>query len=193
MKTGLFFGSFNPVHVGHLIIAESMLQLADLDEVWLVVSPQNPFKQKKDLLDHHHRLEMVNVATHSNIRVKGSDVEFGLPMPSYTIDTLRYLNELYPDHQFSLMIGEDNLAGLKKWKEGDILMRDYQFFVYPRIGSESVDLSAYPDNIQKVDAPIIGISSTKIRQRIKEGLSIRYWVVDEVRQIIEERGYYRTS
>lgn len=190
MKTGLFFGSFNPVHVGHLIIAESMLQLADLDEIWLVVSPQNPFKEKKGLLDHHHRLEMVNVATHSNIRVKGSDVEFGLPMPSYTIDTLRFLKKEYPEHQFSLMIGEDNLAGLKKWKESEELLT-YPIFVYPRIGSDPVEMDSYPNNVQQVAAPIIGISSTKIRKRIKEGLSIRYWVVDEVRQIIEERGYYR--
>lgn len=191
MKTGLFFGSFNPVHVGHLIIAESMLQLAELDEIWLIVSPQNPFKEKKDLLDHHHRLEMVNMATNSNIRVKGSDVEFGLPLPSYTIDTLQFLDKEYPKHNFSIMIGEDNLAGLKKWKESEALLSNYPFFVYPRIGANPVDLKDFPETVKKVAAPIVGISSTKIRERIKQGLSVRYWVVDEVRQIIEERGYYQ--
>ena len=191
MKVGLFFGSFNPVHFGHLIIAESMLQLAELDEVWLIVSPQNPFKEKKDLLDHHHRLEMVNVATHNNLRVNGSDVEFGLPIPSYTIDTMRFLDKEYPNHEFAIMIGEDNLAGLNKWKDSEALLRDYPFFVYPRINSNPVDFADYPETVKQVDAPIVGISSTQIRRRIKAGFSIRYWVVDEVRQIIEERGYYQ--
>jgi len=190
-KIGLFFGSFNPVHVGHLILAESMFKHTELDEIWMVISPQNPFKAKKGLLDHHLRLKMVELATKGNKRIKASDVEFGLPKPSYTIDTLRHLKKTQPEKQFIVIIGEDNLKGLPNWKDSEELLREYVFYVYPRLGAEQVDWSL--PNVNRVEAPIIGISSTQIRNRIENGDSIRYFVVNKVRKIIEEGEFYKKN
>jgi len=189
MKIGLYFGSFNPVHVGHLIIAESILELTNLEEIWMIVSPLNPFKEQKELLDHYKRLEMVKIATRGNKKIKGSNVEFDLPIPSYTIDTLRYLEEKTRNKTFSLIMGEDNLEGLDKWKESKELIRNYSIYVYPRLGY-TTDKYKDHDNIHRLKAPIIELSSTKIRRKIAEKASIRYLVVEKVRQKIEKEGWY---
>lgn len=191
-KIGLYFGSFNPVHIGHLIIAESILGITDLEEIWMVVSPQNPFKAKKGLLDHHARLELIEMATKGNKAVKGSSVEFDLPIPSYTIDTLRHLSKVHPDYQFSILMGEDNLEHLDKWKESDELIYNYPIYVYPRLNYFSNKFD-HITGVQKVKAPIIELSSTSIREKIQKGESIRYVVKDEVRQLIEERNYYKSN
>lgn len=178
-KIGLFFGSFNPIHIGHLILANYILEHSDMQELWFVVSPQNPFKEKKSLLNDHNRLDMVQLAIKNYQKMRASNVEFSLPTPSYTIDTLTYLQEKYPDYSFSLIMGEDNLGSLHKWKNYDLLLQNYQVIVYPRIFGE--DISSSPNvtqlknhhNIHKIDAPIIELSATEIRNMIKSGKNVR--------------------
>ncbi len=189
MNIGLYFGSFNPVHVGHLIIAESILDLTNLQEIWMIVSPLNPFKEQKDLLDHQKRLELVKLATRGNSKIKGSNVEFDLPIPSYTIDTLRYLEKTTRKKTFSLIMGEDNLEGLHKWKESEELIQNYSIYVYPRLGYTTTQYEN-TESIRKVKAPIIELSSTKIRQKLSNNTSIRYLVVEKVRKKIEKEGWY---
>jgi len=191
MKIGLYFGSFNPVHVGHLIIAESILAMADIDEIWMIVSPLNPFKEKKDLLDHHIRLDLVKTATRGNKKITGSDIEFGLPIPSYTIDTLRHLEANTRNKTFALIMGEDNLEGLHKWKESKVLVNDYDIYVYPRMGHHTTRFDNN-ERIKRIDAPIIELSSTKVRKKIAQNESIRYIVVENVRKKIIKEGYYRS-
>lgn len=190
IKTALYFGSFNPVHVGHLIIAESILDSTEIDEVWMVVSPLNPFKEKKGLLDHRKRLELIEMATRSNSRVFGSDIEFDLPIPSYTIDTLAHLKKKGLKRAFSVIMGEDNLQGLHKWKNYEELISEHDVYVYPRLGYETDNLKEV-SSIKRVKAPIIEISSTAIRQRIKEGGSIKYLTLERVEQRILEEGWYK--
>lgn len=194
MKIGLYFGSFNPIHMGHLIIAESLLEATDIHEVWFVVSPLNPFKESKDLLAEAHRLKMVELAINNNARLRASDIEFNLTKPSYTIDTLRHLVSIDPKHEFSIIMGEDNLSFLHKWKAIDQLLRDYDIWVYPRLNSLERDdaLRDHP-RIKMVDAPIIEISATKIRTNQSEGKSIRYLVPDAVKEIIDANGWYRST
>jgi len=191
MKIGLYFGSFNPVHVGHLIIAESILAMTDIDEIWMIVSPLNPFKEKKDLLDHHIRLDLVRTATRGNKRIKGSDIEFGLPIPSYTIDTLRHLEANTRNKTFALIMGEDNLEGLHKWKESKALVNNYDIYVYPRMEHHTTRFDNN-ERIKRVDAPIIELSSTKVRKKIAQNESIRYIVVENVRKKILKEGYYQS-
>lgn len=190
MNVGLFFGSFNPIHVGHLIIANHLVENTNLDEVWLVVSPQNPFKKKSNLLSEYDRLHLVNLAIENNLKLRSCDIEFGMPKPSYTIDTLIYLEEKYPHYNFSLIIGGDNLPTLDKWKNGDILKRDYDIFVYERAGYQ-VDRKEYDENIIFVDAPLMYISSSFIRQALKEGKSCKYMLTEKVREYIAEMNWYR--
>lgn len=192
MKIGLFFGSFNPIHIGHLILANYILEHSDMNELWFVVSPQNPFKEKKTLLNDHYRLDMVELAIRKYPKMRASDIEFHLPKPSYTIDTLAYLKEKYPHYSFALIMGEDNLEGLHKWKNADYLVDNHQIIVYPRISEESESESKYAQhkNIHKIDAPIIELSATEIRRMIKERKNIRPMVPPEVFDFLDKKGFY---
>ena len=189
MKIGLFFGSFNPVHVGHLIIANHVANNTDLKQVWFVVSPQNPFKQSSSLLNEYNRLHMIKSAIDGENKLRASSVEFKLPKPSFTVDTLAYLAEKYPEHEFSLILGSDGFQNLNKWKNYEILVKNYSFFIYKRPGFEiKQDWGA---NITLLTAPLLEISSTRIRDIVKEKKSIRFLVPDTVKDEIEANGYYR--
>ena len=189
MKIGLFFGSFNPIHTGHLIIANYMANLTVLDEVWFVVSPHNPFKEKKSLGNMYDRLEMVNLALEDAERLRASDIEFKLPQPSYTIDTLTHLAEKYPRHEFALIMGEDNLVGLHKWKNADIILRDYKIIVYPRIGHDAGELRNHP-SVTMTDTPMMELSSSFLRQAVQEKKSIKFYTPDKVIDFIDKKGLY---
>jgi nicotinate-nucleotide adenylyltransferase len=189
MKIGLYFGSFNPVHTGHCIIASHFVEHTDLDRVWMVVSPQNPFKESSSLLNEYHRLHMVKLAIENDTRLKASDIEFHLPRPSYTIDTLTYLTEKHPEHEFVILLGSDGLQNLAKWKNVAVLVKNHQLYVYSRPGFEAVNtLNA---RMTIADAPLLEISSTHIRDMIKKGKSVRYLVPDKVLEEIENYHYYR--
>jgi nicotinate-nucleotide adenylyltransferase len=188
-KIGLFFGSFNPVHVGHMIIANFMATQTDLKQVWLVVSPHNPLKPKQSLARDHDRLHLVRLAIGDNPRLRASDVEFSLPKPSYTIDTLAYLREKYPDKTFALIMGSDNLASIHKWKNYAILLRDYPIYVYNRPGYDPEMPPA--GDIERFDAPLMQISASYIRQCLQQGQSVQYLVPDAVFAYLESSGLYR--
>jgi len=189
MKTGLFFGSFNPVHVGHMIIANFMATQSDLDEVWLVVSPHNPLKDKATLANDYDRLHLVSLAIGENSNLKASDIEFGLPKPSYTVDTLTYLKEKYPSRQFCPIMGSDNLITLHKWKNYELLLRDYELYVYKRPMHENGPFFGH-SSVKLMDAPLMSISSTYIRSCIKDGKSIQYLVPDTVFKYLESSRIY---
>ncbi|TLX27364.1 nicotinate-nucleotide adenylyltransferase [Chryseobacterium indologenes] len=192
-KIGLFFGSFNPIHIGHLILANYILENSDMDELWFVVSPQNPFKDKKSLLNDHNRLDMVQLAVKNYSNMRASNVEFSLPKPSYTIDTLTYLHEKYPEYSFSLIMGEDNLDSLHKWKNADILIKNHHIIVYPRVFDGAKKDSEYlrHDNISLVKAPIIELSATEIRNMIKEGKNVRPMLPPEVFEYLDGSSFYK--
>ncbi|VFA43352.1 nicotinate (nicotinamide) nucleotide adenylyltransferase [Chryseobacterium indologenes] len=192
-KIGLFFGSFNPIHIGHLILANYILENSDMDELWFVVSPQNPFKDKKSLLNDHNRLDMVQLAVKNYPNMRASNVEFSLPKPSYTIDTLTYLHEKYPEYSFSLIMGEDNLDSLHKWKNADILIKKHHIIVYPRVFDGAKKDSEYlrHDNISLVKAPIIELSATEIRNMIKEGKNVRPMLPPEVFEYLDGSSFYK--
>ncbi|MEO6978969.1 MAG: nicotinate (nicotinamide) nucleotide adenylyltransferase [Mucilaginibacter sp.] len=189
MKIGLLFGSFNPVHVGHLIIANYMANYTTLDKVWLVVSPQNPLKKYGDLINTYDRLEMCKLATDNSKNLQVSDVELKLPQPSYTIDTLAHLKEKYPQHEFALIMGSDNLVSLPKWKNYKLILRDYQIFVYPRPGYENTDLATHP-SVTITMTPLMELSATFIRQSLKEKKNVQYFVPDVVLDFIESKNLY---
>src|SRR5690606_16231577 len=188
-KIGLLFGSFNPMNVGHLIIANYMANFTELDEVWFVVSPQNPFKEKKSLGNMYDRLEMVNLAIEGAEKLRASDIEFKLPQPSYTIDTLVHLEEKYPNRDFVLIMGEDNLAGFAKWKNADIILRDYRIIVYPRPGYDGGDLKDH-SSVTMTDTPVMELSSTFVRKAIKENKNIKFLTPDKVVEFIDKKGLY---
>lgn len=190
MKIGLFFGSFNPIHTGHLIIANYMAVFTGLKEVWLVVSPHNPLKNKNSLTNMYDRLEMARQAIENSDHLKVSDIEFGLPQPSYTIDTLTYLQEKYPGREFVLIMGADNLASLKKWKNYEVLLKNYQIYVYPRPGVELGEWANHPA-ITITETPQMDISSTFVRKAIKEGRNVQYFVPDNVLEFIDNKNMYR--
>lgn len=190
MKIGLYFGTFNPIHIGHLAIANYMLEFTDIDQLWFVVSPQSPFKQKQSMLDDYQRLELVNRAIEGDGRLKASSIEFKLSKPSYTIDTLTYLQEEYPTNQFSILMGADNLEYLHKWKNYELIVENHQILVYPRPGFDPANFKAHK-NIRLVDAPIMEISATFIRDAIKSGKDIRYFIPEKAWQYIEEMNFYR--
>ena len=190
MNIGLFFGSFNPIHIGHLALAEYMLEFTELDRIWFVVSPHNPLKSKDSLLADHHRLEMVHLATHDDNRFRVSDIEFRMPQPSYTIDTLSYLEEKYPEHKFSLILGTDNLDTFHKWKNADLIIKKYHRYIYPRFEG-SQDKTRSHENITIVDAPRIEISSSFIRQSIKDGKSVRYFMPEKVFEYVDRMNFYK--
>lgn len=189
-KIGLFFGSFNPIHIGHLIIANIMAENTDLSKVWFVVSPHNPLKDSKSLLHEFDRYDMVKAAIADHYKLEVSDVEFHLPRPSYTIDTLAHLGERYPNYSFRVILGEDSLVNLPKWKNYRQLLDLYGLYIYPRPGSEKTELHRHP-NVTLVDAPLLDISATYIRQCIQNDKSIRYLVPEPVEQMIRQKDFYR--
>jgi nicotinate-nucleotide adenylyltransferase len=203
MKIGLYFGTYNPIHVGHLVIANYMTEYTDLDQIWLVVTPQNPLKKKASLLEDYHRMALVRLAIEDNDKLRASDIEFQLPQPSYTATTLAYLKEKHPDHQFCLIMGEDNLRTFHKWQNHDIILRDHEIYVYPRVltlqeEEEVSTIGCLPDNgfmqhphVHICDAPVMKVSSSFIRAAIKEGKSVRYLLTDPVLKYIEEMNFYR--
>jgi len=188
-KIGLFFGSFNPIHIGHLIIANVMAQNTDLDKVWLVVSPQNPFKPSKGLLHEFDRYDLVKAAIADNYKLEASDVEFHLPKPSYTIHTLAYLTEKYPNKEFKVIIGEDNLENFTKWKNHEQILNQFGLYVYPRPHVTNSDLKRHPQ-VTIVEAPMIDISATYIRSCIKNNKSIRYLVPEAVENMIRMKNFF---
>jgi len=192
MKIGLFFGTFNPIHVGHLILANHLVENSDLDTIWFVVTPLNPHKKKKSLLTDHHRLAMVRIAVDNYPKLQASDIEFFLPQPNYTVNTLAYLGEKFPEHRFSLIIGEDNLKSFHKWKNYEVILENYNLYVYPRISEGTVknEFEKHP-NIHRIDAPIIQISATAIRKAIKEKKEIRPLLPCDVWKYLDEMNFYK--
>ena len=191
MQIGLFFGSFNPVHHGHLIIANHIAMTTDLSEVWFVVSPQNPFKKEGALLNENHRFRLLQLAIEGEMKLRVTNLEFKLPRPSYTVDTLTYLKEKYPDHSFSLIMGSDGFQNLHKWKNADVIIQNYPVIIYKRPGFEITN--THNSFITITDAPLLEISSTHIRYMLKQGLSIRYLVPDIVKEEIENNRYYSSA
>lgn len=189
MNIGLYFGSFNPIHHGHLIIANFIAQNTTLDQVWFVVSPQNPFKISSTLLNEYHRLHLVRLAIEGERKLKATDIEFHLPKPSYTVDTLAYLEEKYQEHQFSIIMGSDSFQNISKWKNAPVILKRYPIYIYKRAGFEIKPISGV--TVYPVDAPLLEISATHIRNCIKERKSIRYLVPDIVKEEIEKYNYYR--
>lgn len=191
MKIGLYFGTFNPIHVGHLIIANHFAEHSDLDQVWCVVTPQSPMKKKQSILDNNQRLEMVYLATKEYPKIKPSAIEFQLKQPNYTIHTLAYLEEKYPEYEFALIMGEDNLVSLPKWKNAELLLERYPIYVYPRkLYSEEKEFRL-KGTIHKVNAPMIEISSSFIRTSIKEGKNIRPLLPEAVWVYLDEMNFYK--
>jgi nicotinate-nucleotide adenylyltransferase len=190
VKTGLFFGSFNPIHVGHLIIGSYLIDFTDLDEVWYVVSPHNPLKDKASLLNEYERLEMVRIATEDEPRLKASDIEFTLSKPSYTIHTLLHLQEKYPGRQWVLIMGADTVPTLPKWKNYEQLMSNYDIYIYPR-PDYILDENSLPGNMKLIaDVPIMEISASHIRNAIRQKKSVRYMLTEKVFQYIDKWGLY---
>ena len=193
---GLYFGSFNPIHIGHMAIAGYMTEYTELEQVWFVVSPHNPLKRKDTLLEDHHRLHMARLAIGDNDKLKASDIEFKLPVPSYTIDTLTYLKEKYHKHKFCLVMGEDNLYTLHKWKNGKELLKEHPVYIYPRSDDVKHASSALQELIASaelhfVNAPLMNISGTFIRKGIKEGRDMSYFLAPEVWNYITEMHFYK--
>ncbi|MDO3695843.1 nicotinate (nicotinamide) nucleotide adenylyltransferase [Wenyingzhuangia sp. chi5] len=192
MKVGLYFGTFNPVHVGHVILANHMLHYTDMDEVWMVVTPHNPHKKKSTLLENHHRLEMVYKATENYDHIHPSDIEFKLKQPNYTVDTLVHISEKFPTHEFAIIMGEDNLKSFHKWKNYEVILEDYEVFVYPRITKKKQEnnLENHP-KIHFVEAPIVEISSTFIRDAIKNKKSVQHLLTPKVWEYIDLMNFYK--
>lgn len=203
MKVGLYFGTFNPIHVGHLVIANYMADYTDLDQVWMVVTPQNPLKKKSSLLADYHRLAIVQVAIEDNKKLRASDIEFKLPKPSYTATTLAHLMDKYPTYEFCLIMGEDNLRTLHKWKNHEAILKNHKLYVYPRAltvqeEAEVEEIGTRPDNkfadhpnVQMCDAPVMKVSSSFVRAAIKEGKDVRYILTEPVHTYVEEMNFYK--
>lgn len=189
-KTGLYFGSFNPIHIGHLIIANQILVNSDLEEIWFVISPHNPLKEKSSLLDDNHRLSLVKVAIDDNPDFKACDIEFKMPKPSYTIHTLLNLEEKYPNRKFCLIIGSDNLHSFEKWFNYEQILQNYQLYVYPRPNYLDCPFKTHP-SVKWVDAPLIEISSSYIREAIKNNKSVKYLLPEKVLAYINEMHFYQ--
>ncbi|MBP6424422.1 MAG: nicotinate-nucleotide adenylyltransferase [Flavobacterium sp.] len=192
MKIGLYFGTFNPIHIGHLIIANHMAEHADLDQIWMVVTPHNPHKKKSSLLDDYHRLHMVHLATEDFSKIQPSDIEFKLPQPNYTVNTLAHLQEKFPQHEFSLIMGEDNLNSLHKWKNYEVILQNHAIYVYPRVNSDEIDEQFVNHaKIHRIDAPVIELSSTFIRESIKKGKNVVPMLPNKVWEYVEHNNFYK--
>jgi len=191
MKIGLYFGSFNPIHAGHLIIANYIVEHTDLKQVWFVVSPHNPLKEKESLLNEYHRLDLVNTAIEGNTKLKSCDIEFKLPKPSYTIDTLQYLSEKYPKHEFSLIMGSDNISTIHKWKNFEKLINTYPIYVYQREKDNINHLQKEYSQVHFLDVPLLNISSSLIRKLIKDKKSVKYLLPENVYHQVIQAGYYK--
>lgn len=204
MNIGLYFGTFNPIHVGHLVIANYMADFTDLDQVWLIVSPHNPLKEKSTLLTDLHRLALVKVAIDDNPKLRASDIEFSLPKPSYTATTLAYLKDQYPQHNFALIMGEDNLRTLHKWYNHDVILKNHKIYVYPRVltvqeeaevtGINSHIGNDFAEDANVVfcdDAPVMKVSASFVRNAIRDGKDVRYLLTEPVHKYIEEMNFYR--
>lgn len=201
LKIGLYFGTFNPIHIGHLIIANHLAEFSDLDEIWFVVTPHNPHKVKKSLLEDYHRLAMVEIALEPYQKLKGSNIEFKLPQPNYTVNTLAYLEEKYPKHEFCLIMGEDNLKSLHKWKNYEVILERFPIYVYPRMAEGEVDsqfftvnddgIRKYHPHISLVSAPIMELSSTFIREAIKNKKDIRPMLPEGVWKYLDNMNFYK--
>ncbi len=192
MKVGLYFGSFNPIHIGHLVIANHLAEHSDLDQVWFVVTPHSPFKKKRSLLDNYQRLEMVYRATKDYTKLKPCDIEFSLPQPNYTINTLVYLQEKYPDYEFSLIMGQDNLKSFHKWKNYEVILENHHIYVYPRISNGQIETQFdNHDKIHTIDAPIMELSSTMIRHAIKENKNVQPMLPQHVWEYLDEMNFYK--
>jgi nicotinate-nucleotide adenylyltransferase len=190
MRIGLFFGSFNPVHVGHMIIANYVLENTSLEKIWMVVSPHNPHKKRKSLAKDHDRLHLVRLAINDNKNISASDIEFSLPRPSYTIDTLTYLEEKFPKYEFSLIMGADNLISLPRWKNYEQIIERFKIFVYNRPSYDDAELKSH-ENVTFLNAPLLNISSSYIRRCVTEGKSIQYLTTDKVFEYLEETPIYK--
>lgn len=192
MKVGLFFGTFNPIHIGHLIIGSYLTEFTDLEEIWFVVTPHNPLKEKQSLLPDVHRYRMVEEATEDYPRLKPSNIEFGLPQPNYTVNTMAYLTEKYPEYQFILIMGEDNLKTLHKWKNYEMLLENYPVYCYPRIYKQMEgEQKPIKGNIHYIDAPVVEVSSTFIRKSIKQRKDIRAMLPPGVWTYIDKMNFYK--
>lgn len=192
MKIGLYFGTFNPIHIGHLIIANHMAEYSDLDQIWMIVTPHNPLKSKQTLLDDYQRLHLVFLATEDYPKIKPSDIEFKLSQPNYTVNTLAHLTERFPQHSFSLIMGEDNLKSLHKWKNYEVILQNHEIYVYPRISSE-LDNTTFKKSkmIHMIDAPIVEISSTFIRENIKNKKNVIPLLPSKVWEYIDHNNLYK--
>ena len=192
MKIGLYFGTFNPIHVGHLIIANHLAEHSDLEQIWMVVTPHNPLKQKNTLLDDYQRLHLVRLATEDYPKIKPSDIEFKLPQPNYTVNTLAHLMEKYPPHEFSLIMGEDNLKSFHKWKNYEYILQHHDIYIYPRVSEEAdnITLKNHP-RIHLIDAPIVEISSTFIRESIKNKKNVQPLLPHNVWEYVDHNNFYR--
>ncbi|MGE0018153.1 MAG: nicotinate (nicotinamide) nucleotide adenylyltransferase [Draconibacterium sp.] len=190
-KVGLYFGSYNPVHIGHMVIANYMVEFTNIDQLWFVVSPQNPHKAQENLLDDYHRLELVNRAIDGDPRFRTSNIEFGLPKPSYTIDTLAYLHEKFPNHQFSIIMGSDNLESFHKWKNHQVILENYGIIVYPRPGFDKSKVIQHPNINIAANTPLMEISSSFIRESIKSGKDVRYFMPKKSWEYLDEMNFYK--
>ena len=191
MKIGLYFGSFNPIHTGHLIIASHILNETDIEKVWFVVSPHNPFKESDTLLNEYERFHLVQKAVENDPRLKAVDIEFSLPRPSYTVHTMAYLEEKYPSHQFVIIMGSDSFQNIEKWKNSDHIIKNYEILIYKRPGFEIAnDINA---RIRVMKAPLLEISATHIRKMVQEGRSIKYLVPPQVENEILSSGMFRKN
>jgi nicotinate-nucleotide adenylyltransferase len=195
MKVGLYFGTFNPIHIGHLIIANHLAEYSDLDQIWMVVTPHNPLKNKLTLLDDYQRLQLVFLATEEYPKIKPSDIEFKLAQPNYTVNTLSHLQDKFPQHEFSLIMGEDNLKSFHKWKNYEVIIENHDIYVYPRISSE-IDTNQHlalknHTKIHSIDAPIVEISSTFIRENIKTKKNVRPLLPEKVWEYIDHNNLYK--
>ena len=189
MKIGLYFGSFNPIHIGHLIIANSFINDTNLDQIWFVVSPQNPLKKQSSLLNAEHRKQLIDLSIEGETKLRTSNIEFTLPKPNYTIDTMEYLSAKYPLHEFKIIMGSDSFSNIKRWKNYEVLLKNYEILIYRRPGYEIVDASIAEITI--LNAPLLEISSTYIRDLIKQKKSIKFLVPDIVKEEIDRHLYYR--
>lgn len=191
LKIGLYFGSYNPIHIGHLAIANYMVEFTDINQLWFVVSPQNPFKRKANLLDDYQRLDLVFRSVEGDDRLRASDIEFGLPKPSYTIDTLVYLKERHPKYEFVVLMGSDNLENLHKWKNYEAIVENYGIIVYPRPGFDITTVRKHKNITIAEDAPLMEVSSSFIRESIRQGKDIRYFLPQKAWQYIDEMSFYK--